>query len=428
MSNLLKDLLKNQGLALESEEVVGAPVEEVPAEEAQEATDEVVADADAIGEAGADADKVEEAVASLESLCLAMESALKTTRGMSARELAMTQRAAAYAVASLGVAVPSHAVSLESIEEAEALQAVEPPVAPVAEPVEGEELDPAVVARQERTEVALEGFKEMASKLAETLKALWARMKNMLVGFWKKLTDWSGIQIKRVAALKKKVEAAKPVNGKVDSTKLAGISSFVGGNLSSSNAAGAAATLASVTNEILNGYGKNLVHAFRAVVTAEGQQSDLPTLSVNLGTITGLKIVEKDGAYAIETVKTGEVKGAVQVDKADLEKICTSLEAALKAVQAYRAIWKETEGAAEAAIKAVENYGKKTEGEAAGSALAKNMVSDTKKAMSAASKLPVSWGKVVTNGTNGFIKYVEKALKATGKSLGETEGKELATA
>ena len=424
MSNLLKDLLKNQGLALESEEVVHGPVEEVPAEEAQEATDEVVADADAIGEAGADADKVEEAVASLESLCLAMESALKTTRGMSARELAMTQRAAAYVIAPLGVAVPAHAVSLESIDDAEALQAVEPPVAPVAEPVEGEELDPAIVARQERTEVALESFKEMAKNFAEVLKKMWAKIRDMLVGFWKKMNDWSGIQIKRVNSLKKKVGSAKAFKIKVPAEKLSGIVSLVGAGkpVTTASVVVSAASIDKATHVILNDYSEKLVTAFKET------PDTLPKLEVAMTAVDGIKIVEKDGAYGIEPVKQsgGPASGDQLIDSADLPKICDSVLAALSAVQRYRGKWKETEGAADAAIRAVENAGKEGDTDEA-KAAAKAKSESTRKTMRAAAALPPAWGKVVTKSTNAYISYVEKCLKLGGGKV-DTEGKELATA
>lgn len=421
-SLILTDLLKKQGLALESEEL--APVEsaEVPeVEEVIEATTEVEADGAAVEEAVEGAEQLEEAAVALEAICLAMESSLKTTRGMGARELAMTQRFAGHVLSSIGVAVPSSYVALESIEDAEALQAAEPAVVPVeapAEGVEGVEEDPALVARAERTEVALEGFKEMAAKFADALKKMWAKIKEMVMGFWKKMGDWSGIQIKRVNSLKKKVTATKVFKVSAKASVVGVAAGLVGGdNLASADVAKAADQIDTASFKIADEYSSGLVKAFK-------EAGALPTLSVDLSAVAGIKIVDKDGAYGVEGAEASKVSDKdVELSHADLVKIVDSIAAALSAVARFRSKWKETESAAEAAIRAVEASGK-AEGDDAAKAAAKEKSDATRKTMRAASALPVAWGKVVTKSTNTFISYVEKALKAGGGKV-STDGKEM---
>lgn len=405
-SPILTDLLKKQGLALESEELASADSAEVPeVEEVIEATTEVEADGAAVEEAVEGAEQLEEAAVALEAICLAMESSLKSTRGMGARELAMTQRFAGHVLSSIGVAVPSSYVALESIEDAEALQAAEPAVVPVEAPAEGAEAveeDPALAARAERTEVALEGFKEMASKMKDALLKMWEKIKEMANKFFSSLWVFAKGQQVRINMLLKKLGKAGEIDGEVDASKLSSLVVLVGSkNLDSASVVKALKSMVKTTGEVYGSYLKALgEHA---------KGGPAPTMTEGaIDGVEGLKIGHTGDFYKVEGVKQeGTPEGKVKVTKADLETILKTQLEMLEEVKKFGQTWKATQSAIESAIKATVD----SESDEAAKEKAKVAANAKRSAMRGVSNLPVQWGRVVIKATNAVLTYVSKASK-----------------
>lgn len=146
--SMLQGILRQKGLALESDESVpaeGVQVDEVALgqeiEEVHDNADEIVAS--------------DEAVASLESLVATLESCGGAKTALE-KHLAMSQAAMLYKT--MGLSAPSVA-SLESAEF---------------------------------TEISLEGWKETATKVVEAIKAAWAKVVSFVRDLWVKLTDTAG--------------------------------------------------------------------------------------------------------------------------------------------------------------------------------------------------------------------------------------------